>query len=126
MNLQSVTEESRLDEFLSTAQLAGTEFTAGQCASLSLSHSLALSLSELRIDYCKTSVLYMCIISHRSSQCCIQFTHFFSEKLNIKFVDPGSYTGLPSAEERLEMEQTQKEHRQFLNIPRRSEINNYS
>ena len=30
LNLQSVTEESRLDEFLSTAQLAGTEFTAGQ------------------------------------------------------------------------------------------------
>ena len=33
LNLQSVTEESRLDEFLSTAQLAGTEFTAGVCAS---------------------------------------------------------------------------------------------
>ena len=44
----------------------------------------------------------------------------FPEKLNIKFVDPGSYTGLPSTEERLEMEQTQKENRQFLNIPRRS------
>ena len=29
LNLQSVTEESRLDEFLSTAELAGTEFTAG-------------------------------------------------------------------------------------------------
>ena len=29
LNLRSVTEESRLDEFLSTAQLAGTEFTAG-------------------------------------------------------------------------------------------------
>ena len=46
----------------------------------------------------------------------------FPEKLNIKFVDPGSYTGLPSTEERLEMEQTQKENRQFLNIPRRSII----
>ena len=30
VNLRSVTEESRLDEFLRTAQLAGTEFTAGR------------------------------------------------------------------------------------------------
>ncbi len=45
-----------------------------------------------------------------------------SEKLNIKFVDPGGYTGLPSAEERLEMEQTQTENRRFLKIPRRSAI----
>ena len=29
LNLKSVTEESRLDEFLATAELAGTEFTAG-------------------------------------------------------------------------------------------------
>ena len=28
LNLRSVTEESRLEEFLSTAKLAGTEFTA--------------------------------------------------------------------------------------------------
>lgn len=28
LNLRSVTEESQLDEFLSIAQLAGTEFTA--------------------------------------------------------------------------------------------------
>ena len=33
LNLQSVTEESRLDEFLSTAELAGTEFTAGRVIS---------------------------------------------------------------------------------------------
>ena len=49
-------------------------------------------------------------------------TNSFPEKLNIKFVDPGSYTGLPSSEERLEMEQTQKDNRRFLNIPRRSII----
>ncbi len=30
LNLRSVTEESRLDEFLATAELAGTEFTAGE------------------------------------------------------------------------------------------------
>ena len=29
LNLQSVTEQSNLDDFLTTAQLAGTEFTAG-------------------------------------------------------------------------------------------------
>ena len=29
LNLQSVTEQSSLNEFLATAELAGTEFTAG-------------------------------------------------------------------------------------------------
>ena len=29
LNLRSVTEENQLDEFLRTAELAGTEFTAG-------------------------------------------------------------------------------------------------
>ena len=43
----------------------------------------------------------------------------FSEKLNIKVVDPGGYTGLPTAEEREEIELTQEENKQFLNIPRR-------
>ena len=31
LNLRSVTEESSLDDFLATAEMAGTEFTAGQC-----------------------------------------------------------------------------------------------
>lgn len=30
LNLQSVTEQSSLDDFLATAELAGTEFTAGR------------------------------------------------------------------------------------------------
>lgn len=30
LNLRSVTEENQLDEFLRTAELAGTEFTAGE------------------------------------------------------------------------------------------------
>jgi len=30
LNLKSVTEESTLDEFLSTAEMAGTEFSAGE------------------------------------------------------------------------------------------------
>jgi len=30
LNLKSVTEQNTLDEFLSTAQLAGTEFIAGE------------------------------------------------------------------------------------------------
>ena len=30
LNLQSVTEQSNLDEFLATAALAGTEFNAGK------------------------------------------------------------------------------------------------
>ena len=33
INLKSVTEENTLDEFLSTAELAGSEFTAGRIKS---------------------------------------------------------------------------------------------
>lgn len=49
LNLQSVTEESRLDEFLSTAQLAGTEFTAGQWACVCVPACVCLCVSELHI-----------------------------------------------------------------------------
>jgi large subunit GTPase 1 len=34
--LKSVTQERDLDEFLNTAQLAGTEFTAGKCVQMSI------------------------------------------------------------------------------------------
>lgn len=34
LNLTSVTEQNSLDEFLTTAELAGTEFTAGKYADL--------------------------------------------------------------------------------------------
>lgn len=34
LNLQSVTEQSSLDDFLATAELAGTEFVAGRFTSL--------------------------------------------------------------------------------------------
>ena len=45
LNLQSVTEQSSMDDFLATAELAGTEFIAGKrCLPLSVKmHSLALS-----------------------------------------------------------------------------------
>lgn len=33
LNLQSVTEQSSLDDFLATAELAGTEFVAGEQSS---------------------------------------------------------------------------------------------
>lgn len=64
-----MTEQSRLDEFLSTAELAGIEFKA--------------------------------------------------EKLNIKVVDVGTYTGLPSEMEREESRKAEKENVQYLSIPRR-------
>ena len=34
LNLKSVTEENTLDEFLSTAEMAGTEFSAGRLQSV--------------------------------------------------------------------------------------------
>lgn len=34
LNLQSITEQSQLDEFLATAELAGTEFTVNTCLPL--------------------------------------------------------------------------------------------
>ena len=69
LNLRSVTEESRLEEFLNTAELAGVEFKA--------------------------------------------------EKLNMKVVDGGTYTGLPSKQERAEASKAEEENRQYLSIPRR-------
>ena len=42
-----------------------------------------------------------------------------SEKLNIRVVDPAVHSGLPSSEERGEIERAQKENRQRLAIPRR-------
>jgi large subunit GTPase 1 len=70
LNLRSVTEENQLDEFLRTAELAGTEFTA--------------------------------------------------EKLNVRVVDPvSSNSGLPSVEEKREIEKTHSKFRQYIGIPRR-------
>lgn len=69
LNLQSVTEESSFQEFLSTAQLAGTEFQA--------------------------------------------------EKLNIKFVNPKSGTGLLTKEKHEEIIKSQEKNKGLLKIPRR-------
>jgi large subunit GTPase 1 len=69
LNLHSVTEQSRLEEFLSTAELAGVEFKA--------------------------------------------------EKLNIKVVEVGTYTGLPTEQERAETRKAEEENVQYLSIPRR-------
>ncbi|XP_046332431.2 large subunit GTPase 1 homolog [Haliotis rufescens] len=46
LNLQSVTEQSHLDEFLSTAQLAGTEFTAEKLNIKFVDPQRAATLSE--------------------------------------------------------------------------------
>nr|XP_054768358.1 large subunit GTPase 1 homolog [Lytechinus pictus] len=69
INLRSVTEQSNLEDFLETAELAGTEFTA--------------------------------------------------ERLNVKVIDPGQHTGLPSATESIEISKAQRENLAFLQIPRR-------
>ena len=42
-----------------------------------------------------------------------------TEKLNIKVVDPGIHTGLPTVSEYAEIEQAQKDNKHFLSIPRR-------
>lgn len=41
------------------------------------------------------------------------------EKLNIKVVDPGVHTGLPTASQYSEIEKAQKDNLHFLGIPRR-------
>lgn len=43
----------------------------------------------------------------------------FTEKLNIKVVDPGIYTGLPTVSEYAEIKQAQEDNKHFLSIPRR-------
>ena len=41
------------------------------------------------------------------------------ERLNVKVIDPGQHTGLPSAEENDAITKAQKENIEFLQIPRR-------
>lgn len=45
VKMQSITQENDLEAFLSTAELAGTEFTAGLSVVLNLLHSAALTAS---------------------------------------------------------------------------------
>ena len=45
--------------------------------------------------------------------------HVFSEKLNVKVIDPTQHTGLPSAEETAAIEKAQELNRDLLKIPRR-------
>ena len=90
LNLTSVTEENHLDEFLRTAELAGTEFTAG-----------------IIIIYNYITILLITILS-------------FIEKLHISVVgDTSSYTGLPGVDESRDIEIAQLENRHYLSIPRR-------
>ena len=53
-----------------------------------------------------------------SLEVCVSF-FVIAEKLNIRVVDFSVYTGLPSASEYAEIEQAQKDHQEFLCIPRR-------
>ena len=89
--MQSVTEQNSLHEFLSTAELAGTEFTVG---------IILLILVYLR---------------------CSSKTVFFrqAEKLNVTFVNPRSGVGLLTAEETEEVKKSQKKFKNLLAIPRR-------
>jgi large subunit GTPase 1 len=92
LNLQSVTEQSQLDEFLATAELAGTEFAVSQ-ASL----------------FCKD-------LKNLSSHT----MHFFqAEKLNVTFAKTQATYGLLSAEEKKKVKQAQVQNASHLKIPRR-------
>jgi len=51
INLKSITEENTLDEFLSTAELAGTEFYAGMISLLSYFESMMLKLVYFLITW---------------------------------------------------------------------------
>ena len=76
LNLQSVTEESRLDEFLSTAQLAGTEFTAGVCGQLAYNYSplrSRMSRYPATSQHTKTTWLHILDVKLHDwdSRCCL-------------------------------------------------------
>ena len=48
-----------------------------------------------------------------------------TEKLNVQVMVPQQYTGLPTVEERKEIEQAQLKNRRFLSIPRRYRVYMY-
>lgn len=100
LNLQSVTEQSSLDDFLATAELAGTEFTAGTnffSPSLGQTFNYSVSLMSMIIN------IYI----------------FILEKLNIRLVPAEARSGLPTAEESMRLKKLHEDNRQFLRIPRR-------
>lgn len=71
LNLHSVTEESRLDDFLHTAQLAGTEFTAGGYSCMR--HGLVYSkLHERDSVHAHVSCLYTLCPPHVYLECSVQ------------------------------------------------------
>lgn len=100
LNLQSVTEQSSLDDFLATAELAGTEFVAGNKPFPVLTRYLYNT-----VPMCwslKTSLFF-----------------FILEKLNIKFVPSEARAGLLTPEESKRIKKLHEENKQFLRIPRR-------
>lgn len=44
LNLRSVTDQNSLDEFLTTAQLAGTDFAAGYCRPSMMRHEISIEI----------------------------------------------------------------------------------
>ena len=92
-----MTEQSNLDEFLATAELAGTEFTAG--------------LNFSKSKFCRIEGLGVF-----SFMVCL----YVSEKLNVSIVDAEKHTGLLSAAEEKLVKDAQEENKVFLSIPRRS------
>lgn len=52
LNLQSVTEQSSMDDFLATAELAGTEFVAGNRTSLITELSAVVQYVVVKYESC--------------------------------------------------------------------------
>ena len=90
INFQSVTEQNSLDEFLTTAELAGTDFEAGVCV-----------LKIFILVFLKIKIYLI-----------------LPERLNIKFVSKPR-AGILSTEERTKIKTVQDQHRSYLRIPRR-------
>ena len=57
LNLQSITERSTLDDFLATAEMAGTEFIAGKII-INISVILLLSCNKLKLNHINTYKMF--------------------------------------------------------------------
>ena len=100
MQTKSVTEQNSLEEFLNTAELAGTDFESGESFASSTINSLTIcaktsGANEIEIQ---TKIL---------------------ERLNLNFVSPKNVAGVLSVDDKKKLHELHQKNIDLLRIPRR-------
>ncbi|KAK2553067.1 Large subunit GTPase 1-like protein [Acropora cervicornis] len=120
-NIQSITEQSDLDNFLATAQLAGTDFTAAPIRSTlkSLNTEPAVIPGGMTSMVQPLDVAINKPFKDRMRKKWQEWMLADQEKLNTKVVTAWHNEGLLSSEAEAAIKQAQHEYQDFLRIPRR-------